>query len=488
VLTATDLAAAVRAGELDPVAVTECALARILSGDGAIGAFRRVRTEEAVVEARALRERPDFAELPLAGVPIAIKDVTGVAGEYVGWGSRAASRQPVDSDSDIVARLRAAGGAIVGLTRAPELCLWPMTDTSEAIVRNPWAPGYTAGGSSGGSAAAVAAGLVPLAHGTDALGPLRSPAAICGLVGITPGTGTVRSSHCSDWSGLYSHGPLATTVSDAALLLSVLAERPKLAQISGPGAMRIATSVQLPTSAQLPGPTIPQEFVAAVTRTSELLMAAGHQVADATPRYGNIVPALLARWLAGPGEPANDFNWQHLEPRTRAHLRAGSVVRRMQLVTQRAKQAWIARAEGFFAQHDVLITPMLATMPPKAQQWSRKGWLANAVPSIRLTTFLGPWDLAGFPAISIPAGRHPSGLPIGVQLVAPPGEEPRLLALAAQLETLNPWSRIAPRHGASVLIAGQMEGRESRARPTRNGGCAFDSVTAPKNRADRRDE
>jgi amidase len=312
--------------------------------------------------------------------------------------SRAASRQPVDSDSDIVARLRAAGGAIVGLTRAPELCLWPMTDTSEAIVRNPWAPGYTAGGSSGGSAAAVAAGLVPLAHGTDALGSLRSPAAICGLVGITPSTGTVRSSDCSDWSGLYSQGPLATTVSDAALLLSVLAERPKLAQISAPGAMRIATSVQLPTSAQLPGPTIPQEFVAAVTRTSELLRAAGHQVADATPRYGNIVPALLARWLAGPGEPANDFNWQHLEPRTRAHLRAASVVRRMQLVTQRAKQAWIARAEGFFAQHDVLITPMLATMPPKAQQWSRKGWLANAVPSIRLTTFsrtLGPRRLSG---------------------------------------------------------------------------------------------
>jgi amidase len=105
---------------------------------------------------------------------------------------------------------------IVGLTRAPELCLWPMTDTREAVVRNPWAPAYTAGGSSGGSAAAVAAGLVPLAHGTDALCSVRSPAALCGLVGITPGTGTVRASDTSNWSGMYTHGYYARNQRPAA--------------------------------------------------------------------------------------------------------------------------------------------------------------------------------------------------------------------------------------------------------------------------------
>jgi amidase len=440
VLTAADLARAARAGEVDPVRVTECVLARIASGNEAIGAFRRVRTEEALAEARALKQRPDLAELVLAGVPIAIKDVTAVAGEYVGWGSAAAPRQPVDSDSDIVARLRGAGAVIVGLTHAPELCLWPMTDTAETIVRNPWAPAYTAGGSSGGSAAAVAAGLVPLAHGTDALGSLRSPAAICGLVGITPGAGTVPAADSSDWSGMYTHGPVATTVSDAALLLSVLAERPELAQISPSGKLRIATSVQRPNGTG----RIPQEFATAVAHTAHLLSEAGHYVTDATPNYGQFGHALLARWLAGPGKPANRFDWTQLEPRTRIHLRAGHVVRSAGLVRQRAKRSWIARAEGFFAQHDVLITPTLATMPPAAQRWSRKGWLANALPSIRLTAFLGPWDLAGFPAMSIPAGRYRTGLPTGVQLVAPPGNEPRLLALAAQLETLNPWSRVAP--------------------------------------------
>jgi amidase len=329
---------------------------------------------------------------------------------------------------------------IVGLTRVPELCLWPMTDTPAAVVRNPWVPAYTAGGSSGGSAAAVAAGLVPLAHGTDALGSVRTPAAICGLVGIKPGTGIVSASDAADWSGMYTHGALATTVSDAAVLLSVLAQQPDLAEVSSPEVLRIATSLHLPNG----GRRIPEEFAAAVARTADLLTAAGHHVSEATPHYGNLFPALLTRWLAGPGEPAERFNWQQLQPRTRKHLRAGHVVRRTGLVRRHAKQAWIARAERFFAEHDVLITPMLATKPPPSQQWSDSGWLANALPSIQLTAFLGPWDLAGYPAMSVPAGRHSSGLPIGVQLIAPPGGEPRLLALAAQLEALNPWPRTGP--------------------------------------------
>ena len=439
-LTATELARAVRAGDLDPVSIAEDALARISAGNQAIGAFRRVRHDEAVAEARALEERSDLAELALAGVPIAVKDVIAVAGEHAGWGSLAGPQRPYDADSDIVARLRAAGAVIVGLTLVPELCLWPMTDTSEAVVRNPWAPTYTAGGSSGGSAAAVAAGLVPLAHGTDALASVRSPAAICGLVGITPGAGTVKASDSSDWSGMYTHGPLATTVSDAAVLLSVLAERPDLAHIPRPEALRIATSVHLPSG----GRRIPEEFAAAVARTADLLRAAGHHVTEATPHYGTLFPALLTRWLTGPGHPADGFTWPLLQPRTRRHLRAGHVVRHTGLIREHAKQAWIARAERFFAAHDVLITPMLATMPPKAQHWSDKGWLANAWPSIQLTGFLGPWDLAGYPAMSLPAGRHHSGLPIGIQLVAPPGGESRLLALAAQLEAISPWPRTAP--------------------------------------------
>jgi amidase len=438
-MTATDIAAAVRAGALDPVSPTQEALHRIAFSHSTFGAFRRVRDFESFLEAEALRTHANLARLPLAGVPIAVKDVTAVAGESPVRGSGEAAAPPFRADSDIVARLRAAGAVIVGLTRAPELCLWPMTDTAEAIVRNPWAPDFTAGGSSGGSAAAVAAGLVPVAHGTDAFGSVRSPAAICGLVGITPGIGTVPALDAWQWSGLYTHGPIATTVSDAALLLSVLAQRPALARVHDPAVLRIAVSVKSPTGA---GP-VPKAFTTTVIETGHLLAGAGHRVEEARPRYGNIGPALFARWLAGPGQTDAATDWRHTELRTLRHLRAGSVVRGTGLIRNGARHRWVLRAQQFFSEYDLLITPMLATMPPKAIAWRNKGWLANAVPSVRLTGYLGPWDLAGFPAMSVPAGRHKSGLPIGVQIVAPPGGESRLLSIAAQLEALNPWPRAA---------------------------------------------
>jgi amidase len=434
--TAVEVARAVRAGELDPVQVTKEALARIAAADGMVGAFRRVRVDEALAEALALKERPDLAELPLAGVPIAVKDVTEVAGEYAGWGSMAGDQQPFDADGVIVTRLRAAGAVIVGLTRVPELCIWPMSDTPGGIARNPWEPTYVAGGSSGGSAAAIAAGLVPCAHGTDGLGSVRLPAAMCGLVGIKPGAGVVPEG----WFGMSAHGSLATTVADAALVLGVLAGRPDLAEVPAPGKLRVAVSTQVP----LTRAPVPKGLTAGVDVVAKLLGGAGHRVEMATPRYGvSAVGGLVARWFAGPAEKAESFDRALLQPRTRAHVRLGTLLRRSGLVRERTKQSWIARAEEFFAEHDVLVTPTLATLPPKARRWHERRWLANAVPAIRVAGFTGLWNLAGYPAISVPVGRHSSGLPIGVQLVAGPGGESRLIGIAAQLETLNPWPRTA---------------------------------------------
>jgi amidase len=437
-LTASEIAAAVRAGDLDPVSAVKGALTDIcLRNDVATAAFKRVRTDEALAEARSLTTRTDLDALALAGVPIAVKEVVAVAGEYAPQWCLAQVPQPFPADSDIVARLRAAGAVIVGLTRAPEFCLWPMTDNSDAIVCNPWAHGVTAGGSSGGSAAAVAGGLVPIAHGTDALGSLRSPAAICGLVGFTPGRGTVPAGDSADWSGMYTHGPLATTVSDAALLLSVLAQRPELAEIPDPGRLRIAISSEPPGG----GASIAPEFNFAVMRTAELLAAAGHSVGLATPHYGCIGPAIATRWLAGPTRPPDKALWGQLEGRTRTHMRASNLVRSARAIRLRPQRAWIARAEQFFTQYDVLITPTLAAIPPASLRWGEKSWLANVQPAARMNRFLGPWSLAGFPAMSVPAGRTAPGFPVGIQLVAPRGGERRLLSLAAQLETLDPWPR-----------------------------------------------
>ncbi|ORW72426.1 amidase [Mycobacterium saskatchewanense] len=441
--TAVDLARRVRAGQLDAVDVTTVALERIAGDSRAAAAFRHVRREEALSDAAQLARRPDLGELPLAGVPVAVKEVAAVRGEHLPWSMTGGRR--FDSDSDIVERLRAAGAVIIGTTRTPQSCLWPMTDDRDAIVANPWVSTCTAGGSSGGSAAAVAAGLVPLAHGTDAFGSVRSPAAICGIVGFTPGLGTVPATDRDQWSGLYTHGPLATTVSDAALMLSVLADKPELATVGAVGALRIALSLRPPGFA-LP---IPKEYRAAAVRTGDLLRESGHRVVQHSPRYGNIAPAMLARWLAGPGPgapaPARP------EPRTRRHLQAAALVRSAGLIRARPQRKWITRARAFFDHHDVLITPMLATLPPPSKRWSDRAWLPNAVAAVRLTPFLGPWDLAGFPAMSVPIGRLPTEPPIGVQLVAPPGRESLLLAVAAQLESLDPWPRIAgdPSSGGS---------------------------------------
>ncbi|MGW5721825.1 amidase [Amycolatopsis sp. NPDC003865] len=438
VSTAAEIAASVRAGQLDPVQVTKEALDRIAAADGVVGAFRRVRSAEALEEAAALAARPDLASLPLAGVPVAVKDVTEIAGEYASHGSLAGPSTPFEADGVIAARLRAAGAVLVGLTRVPELCVWPMSDTPDGIARNPWDPTYASGGSSGGSAAAVAAGLVPLAHGTDGMGSVRLPAAMCGLVGLKPGAGELSE---GGWFGMSVHGPLATTVEDAALLYSVLAGDPSLASVPSPSAVRIGLSTTVP----LLRTPVPRELVAAVSRAAGLLASAGHAVTPSAPRYpATMVLGMTARWLAGPAAQAKDFDFGRFQRRTRMHVQAGRLLSRAGLIRSRTRDRWVARAEEYFASHDVLMTPTLSHWPVKAGRWHEKRWLTNVLPSTRLAGFTGQWNFAGYPAITVPVGRSvKSGLPTSVQLVGRPGEESLLLGLAAQLEAANPWPRTA---------------------------------------------
>src|SRR5688572_30479362 len=224
--TAREIARAVRRGDTSATAVVADHLDSIRAYDRIVGAFREVRAAAAIAEAETVDEQPDLGNLALAGVPIAVKENTRVAGLPT-WNGSAAARGPVaDQDHEVVRRLRGAGAVVVGVTRMPELGLFGLTDDETAITRNPWRTDRTAGGSSGGSAAAVAAGLVPIAHGNDGFGSIRIPAACCGLVGIKPGRGVVPANvGASDWFGMIEHGILATTVADAALGFAVLAGR-----------------------------------------------------------------------------------------------------------------------------------------------------------------------------------------------------------------------------------------------------------------------
>ena len=445
-LTAVESAAAVRSGTLTAVDATRAALARIESGSR-VGAFQLVRAEKALAEAAIVDARSDRSTLPLAGVPIAIKDNIPVAGEPMRDGSAATSSAPQSRDHEIVSRLRAAGAIIVGITRVPELCVFGTTDSVNGTTRNPWNPARTSGGSSGGSAAAVASGQVPFAHGNDGMGSVRIPAANCGLFGIKPGSGLVPQDIGVDaWLGMSENGPLATTVADAALLLSVMAGHPELASpLEPPRPLRIAIAAGEPS----PLVSLDSEWRRGLAETADALRAAGHSVSEVRFPYDpNPVP-LLARWFAGTATDAETLDPATLERRVRVHARLGRLARRLGLVKDAPVDRLRARVHGFFVDYDLLLTPTLAQPGPLAENWHERGWWANILSNIRYAPYPSTWNLLGWPAASIPAGWHATAqVPLAVQIVAesrPDGAgEALILSLATQLERLRPWPRVAP--------------------------------------------
>ncbi|GAA2896968.1 amidase [Streptosporangium fragile] len=457
-----EISEAVRQGKVTAPVVVGEHLDAIAERDGRIGAFRVVRAEKALAEARALQEREDLATLPLAGVPVAVKDNVAVRGETSRNGSAAPPGAPAADDHPVVARLRAAGAVVVGLTNVPELCLSGFCDSVYGITRNPWDLGRTPGGSSGGSAAAVTAGMVPLAHGNDGLGSLRIPAACCGLVTIKPGHGVVPPPE-RDWYGMSENGPLATTVADLALALAVMAgdmslttpgESESLGVGSAiddyPGGLTPAEPVGLRIAvapAPLPpGFSVDAEFRAAVSAAAEALGAAGHTVVEHTSRMpvwlGN---ATVATWFSCARDDARGLDPRGLERRTRSLVRTGRLLARLGMDGAAGRDRWRANgADRWLGNADVLVTPTLAAVPPAADRWGRRGLLANVRTNVTYAPATGAWNMAGWPAMSVPYGMHSSGTPIGVQLVAAPGGEAQLLALAAQLEAAHPWPRHAP--------------------------------------------
>ncbi len=443
-MTALEIAAAVRAATVPARDVTQRALDRIAEHDAGIGAFRVVRRQQSLAEAAAIDSQPDRSGLPLAGVPIAIKDNVPVTDEPMRNGSAGSDPVPQRSDHEVVRRLRAAGAVVVGLTNVPELCVFGATDSGFGITRNPWDLDRSPGGSSGGSAAAVSAGLVPVAHGNDGMGSIRIPAACTGLVGIKPGAGLVPAELGNgSWFGMAENGPLATTVADCALLLSVMAGRPGLASLDPElTPLRIGLSVKAPVT----GLPVDREYAAAVWQTGDLLTGAGHRAQAAELRYPvQAGPAAMARWFAGAELDARLLaDRSRLDPRVSRHARLGRLVLATGGPRAGGRTALLQVATRYFAEFDVLITPALARGPLPALDWHRRSWPANVLANIRYAPFAAAWNLLGWPAMAIPAGLNRAGMPLSIQLVSRPGQEGLLLNLAAQLERLRPWDRLAP--------------------------------------------
>lgn len=437
----------VAAGEISSTELVAASLERIERLDPMLNAFRAVLADEAIDAARrADSERPDPRERPLHGVPIAIKNDSDVAGQPTSYGSRATSKTPKEADCEAVRRLRDAGAIIIGTTNVPELTVWPFTETEAfGFTRNPWNTAHTPGGSSGGSAAAVAAGFVGAALGSDGGGSIRIPAACCGLFGIKPQRGRVPLAPKTDaWHGLSVLGPLTRRVIDAALFLDVASSsdgRYAAAAQSEPGSLRVGYSAKPP----LPGP-VGEDQRRAMHQIVGLLERLGHMSSEVKPAYELAIPAFLPRYLRGISDDAGAVEQPDLlESRTKGMARAGRLVPDAVFAkAMRSESNVAAKLNAMFDDCDIFITPGLANQPLPVGRYRGRGavWTFNGV--ARFTPFCAPWNMTGQPAVTVPVGFDSDGLPLSVQIVGPPDSEELLIKVAAQIELHRPWAEARP--------------------------------------------
>jgi amidase len=449
----------VRAGEVSPRELVTLYLKRIEELDSKLNAFRVVRAEQALEEAdEAERRRGSADDTPLLGVPIAVKDTVDVAGEVTTLGTGAVD-EPAREDSEVVRRLRAAGAIVIGKTNLPELAFAMFTESPTwGITRNPWDVTRVPGGSSGGSGAAVAAGLASAATASDGAGSIRIPAAYCGLFGLKPQRGRVPlDPQAEHWHGMSVNGYLTRSVLDTALLLDATAggglapqkppppERPFAdAARESPGKLRIAVSPKVARA--LAPPMLDERCRRALEQTAELLRSLGHDVTSRDPDYGGVGNQVSVLYMRGIADDAASLpHPDRLGKHTRQLARLGRLypdiaVRRARAVTKK----YAARINAIFDHCDVLLTPTIGEPPVPVGKWDSRRGLWTLAGMTRRTGFTPPWNYLGNPAAAVPAGFTREGLPLSVQLVGRPDDEATLLSLAAQIEAERPWADRRP--------------------------------------------
>lgn len=460
-LSAAELARRIASGESTASDAVEASLERIASRDPGLNAFSVVLADSARADAARLdAARADGEPVgPLHGVPVAIKEELDVAGCVTTFGG-AANTTPAARDGEVVRRLRAAGAVVIGKTRMPEFGQWPFTESvAGGITRNPWDRTRTPGGSSGGTAAAVVAGMVPIGIGGDGGGSIRIPSAYCGLFGLKPTRGRVTSDPMPHlWWALGTTGPLTRTVLDSALVYDVIRgnvagdrfqlEEPSTSFIAAagadPGRLRIGWSTVPVTKGVKPA----ADHVRAVQETARVLTDLGHEVREVDPRYPDPTAAFVPQFFGGVRAEADAVeHYDLLEPRTRETCRLGfwandKVVERAmaagERVAEKANRVF-APAAGQGQGVDVLLTPVVGPRQRRVGVLDSGGTVTQAVRSRPVVAWTALWNVTGNPAASVPTGLGENGLPVAVQLVGRFGDEPTLLALSAQLERERGW-------------------------------------------------
>jgi amidase len=454
-LPAVEQARLVRSGEASSLELVRTCLGRIERLDPLLNAFVTVRGEEALVEAAAIDASPGNA--PFRGVPLAVKDLTATAGIRTTYSSRAFEHFVPDYDMAVVRRLREAGFVIVGKTNTPEFGTTAFTESDlNGATRNPWSTELTAGGSSGGAAAALAAGLIPVAHGSDGGGSIRIPASCCGVFGLKPSRGRVSAAPFASLEGLSTAGPISRTVEDAAALLDVLEgyepgdpwwapppEKPFAESVrEPPGRLRVAVTTDPPIATP-----VDPACIHAVEEAASLLADLGHDVVEATPDWTepDLFHAFIEVWQVGPALfPIEDPSLMTPLNRGLAEsARSSSAAGYARAVARLGTLA--RRVVAFWSTHDVVLTPTLALPPvPIGWQESAEGAVEQLLRSATFTPFTAIANLTGLPAVSMPLHWTEDGLPIGVHAIGPPAGDALVLRLAAQLEAARPWADRRP--------------------------------------------
>ncbi len=460
---AIDTAKMIRSGEVSAREVVEAAIARIEKHNPTLNVVVGTRFSEALAEVHA-----GLPDGPLRGVPILIKNLGADVAELpTTRGSRLFADVMPERDSEIVRRYKQAGMVVLGTTNTPELGQNASTEPRLfGAARNPWNLGHSTGGSSGGAAGAVAAGLVPVAHGNDGGGSIRIPSAMCGLFGLKPSRGRVSS---APEPGTLSrpisiNHALTTTVRDSALLLDVVAgglpgEALAAPAIEGtfldatrrqPGPLRIGLITQLRN-----GPETVAECVAAARHMAQLCESLGHSVAEIEAPYdsgevGTTLAAIMSTdtatavedRLTALGRPLGDGD---IEPFTRFlydHYVSLSARDLNRALRGAQRHGW--EIGKLFGSYDVLLTPVLCRPTPELGVLDTNSWQAMFEYGPQYAGWTSVFNVTGMPAMSVPHGTDERGLPLGAQFVADLGREDLLLSLAGQLEQAAPWPTTAP--------------------------------------------
>ena len=461
---ATEQARLLRRRELSAPELTEAALARIARDNPRLSAFATVldaRARRAAVardrEIARAHQRGETDRLPpFCGVPTAVKDLNFLRGAPTRFGSRSAPWfwpnrwSPIDDRT--VAQLRRGGFVFLGKLATSEFGALPVTEPDiHPPTRNPWKPEYSAGGSSGGSGSAVAAGMLAVAQGSDGAGSIRIPAAFCGIYGIKPSRGRVANAYgLPDRTLMYTCGPFARCVDDAAAMLDVMAgvtvgqphwlPRPAIAFAEAAKQPPRGLKIKLTTRAPIATPVHP-EWAAAATAAAKFLADAGHEVEEVPMQAGTLdefIPLYQHTLASVPGG-----RLELLQPATRWLVENG---RRVSVAQARRIFSDLRhRVHAWAGDADLIVTPTVFGPPPRVGAWAQLGGEAAFRAAAEYGAFTAVFNLSGQPGASVPVGFSAEGFPIGVQVVGREMRDDWVLAVSRQLEEAFPrLARVAP--------------------------------------------